>query len=114
MDETTASAVPHNLSRASKETRAVMSHVVSGLFAGIGGLERGLSRAGHHTALLCENDAAAAAVLADRFDVPLHGDVTTLEYLPAETTLVVAGFPCQDLSQAGRTAGIEGARSGLV
>ena len=40
---------------------------VAGLFAGIGGLELGLQRAGHHTALLCENDAAAVAVLKARF-----------------------------------------------
>ncbi|NUS37571.1 MAG: DNA (cytosine-5-)-methyltransferase [Lysobacter sp.] len=91
-----------------------MQHVVAGLFAGIGGLERGLARAGHEAALLCENDPAASAVLQHRFDVHLHDDVRTLKRLPKETTLVVAGFPCQDLSQAGRTAGIEGARSGLV
>jgi len=55
------------------------------------------------------------AVLRERFpDVPLHGDVRTLQHLPAETSLVVAGFPCQDLSQAGATRGIAGARSGLV
>jgi DNA (cytosine-5)-methyltransferase 1 len=65
--------------------------------------------------LLCENDPTASAVLAARFpEVRLHGDVRTLTSLPRETTLVVAGFPCQDLSQAGTTAGIAGARSGLV
>lgn len=91
------------------------AHKVAGLFAGIGGLERGLHRAGHETALLCENDPAAMAVLRHRFaDVPLHGDVCTLRELPDGVSLVVAGFPCQDLSQAGKTAGIAGARSGLV
>jgi DNA (cytosine-5)-methyltransferase 1 len=90
-------------------------HTVVGLFAGVGGLERGLRRAGHVTALLCENDPAAQAVLGTRFsDVPLHGDVRTLKALPPETTLLVAGFPCQDLSQAGKTVGIAGARSGLI
>jgi DNA (cytosine-5)-methyltransferase 1 len=89
-------------------------HTISGLFAGIGGLERGLARGGHVTALLCENDPAASAVLRDKFEASLHGDIRTLKKLPAKTSLVVAGFPCQDLSQAGRTAGIEGARSGLV
>src|ERR1035441_3705174 len=38
-----------------------------GLFAGIGGIELGLSRAGHHTRLLCEIDPAARAVLEPRF-----------------------------------------------
>jgi DNA (cytosine-5)-methyltransferase 1 len=90
-------------------------HTVAGIFAGIGGLERGLARAGHAAALLCENDPGAMAVLRRRFpDVPLHDDVVTLRELPQRTTLVVAGFPCQDLSQAGKTAGIAGSRSGLV
>jgi DNA (cytosine-5)-methyltransferase 1 len=88
---------------------------VAGLFAGIGGLECGLSRAKHHTALLCEIDPAAGAVLDAHFpNIKKHKDVTTLKYLPRGTDLVVAGFPCQDLSQAGMTAGITGDRSGLV
>jgi DNA (cytosine-5)-methyltransferase 1 len=93
------------------------THVVAGLFAGIGGLERGLEKAhaGHITSLLCENDPAAIAVLRARFPrIRLHDDVCTLDALPKKTSLVVAGFPCQDLSQAGNTAGIHGARSGLV
>jgi DNA (cytosine-5)-methyltransferase 1 len=91
------------------------SFVVAGLFAGIGGLELGLHRAGHRTSLLCELDPGARAVLDDRFpSIPKHDDVRTLESLPKETSLLAAGFPCQDLSQAGKTRGIEGARSGLV
>ncbi|WP_330251177.1 DNA (cytosine-5-)-methyltransferase [Nocardia sp. NBC_00565] len=86
-----------------------------GLFAGIGGLELGLGDHGWHTELLCEIDPGAQAVLAARFPgVPLQGDITRLRALPAGTELVAAGFPCQDLSQAGRTAGITGKRSGLV
>lgn len=86
-----------------------------GLFAGIGGLELGLGEQGWSTQMLCEIDPGAQAVLRTRFpDVPLHSDVTKLRALPSDTELVAAGFPCQDLSQAGRTAGITGARSGLV
>ncbi|WP_067825712.1 DNA cytosine methyltransferase [Nocardia inohanensis] len=86
-----------------------------GLFAGIGGLELGLAAHGWRSELLCEIDAGAQAVLAAHFpDVPVHSDVKRLRALPAGTELVAAGFPCQDLSQAGRTAGITGARSGLV
>ncbi|MEW1933869.1 DNA (cytosine-5-)-methyltransferase [Rhodococcus sp. NPDC079359] len=86
-----------------------------GLFAGIGGLELGLAEAGWSTQLLCEIDPGAGAVLRARMpETPLHTDVTTLRSLPGDTELVAAGFPCQDLSQAGRTAGITGARSGLV
>src|SRR4051794_36050734 len=87
---------------------------VAALFAGIGGIEVGLHAAGHETAVLCEWDQAAQRVLRARFpDVPLVGDVAEMDELP-EVDLVTAGFPCQDLSQAGRTAGIEGAQSGLV
>lgn len=87
----------------------------AGLFAGVGGFELGLARAGHRTVLLCEDWNAAVAVLRARFaDVELAHDVRDLPDLPEGVDLVCAGFPCQDLSQAGRTRGIEGARSGLV
>lgn len=98
----------------SKST-SVISHNVAGLFAGVGGIERGLARAGHRAALLCENDSGASEVLRSRFPhVDLCGDIRKLMKLPRKTTLVAAGFPCQDLSQAGKTNGIAGAKSGLV
>ena len=85
------------------------------LFAGIGGLERGLHDAGHATLMTCEIWNPAVAVLSAQFrGVPNRPDVTLLESLPAATELLTAGFPCQDLSQAGMTAGIVGKRSGLV
>lgn len=88
---------------------------VAGLFAGIGGIELGLHRAGHETVLLCENDKGAGAVLGAQFPkVPLVGDVRSLSQLPSGVDLLTAGFPCQDLSQAGATAGIRGDRSSLV
>ncbi|MBL8589295.1 MAG: DNA (cytosine-5-)-methyltransferase [Methylobacteriaceae bacterium] len=88
---------------------------VAGLFAGIGGLELGLRNAGHEAELFAENWSPAAAVLAARFEhVPNVGDVAGLRALPRGVELLAAGFPCQDLSQAGRTAGISGSRSGLV
>src|SRR5689334_296661 len=86
-----------------------------GLFAGIGGLEIGLHEHGWSTDLLCEIDPGAQAVLRKRFSgVAIADDVTKLRSLPEGTALVAAGFPCQDLSQAGMTAGITGTRSGLV
>jgi DNA (cytosine-5)-methyltransferase 1 len=88
---------------------------VVGLFAGIGGIELGLARAGHHATLLCENEAGALAVLRDRFPaVPIQEDVRDLEALPKGAQLLAGGFPCQDLSQAGGTAGIRGEQSGLI
>lgn len=88
---------------------------VAGLFAGIGGLESGLAKAGHATSLLCEIWEPARVVLAQKLtDVPCARDVRELKALPSEVDLLAGGFPCQDLSQAGRTAGIGGTRSGLV
>jgi DNA (cytosine-5)-methyltransferase 1 len=84
------------------------------LFAGIGGLELGFKQAGASTKLLCEVWAPAQTVLRERFpDVPLWSDVGNLRELP-DTDVVSAGFPCTDLSQAGRMAGIQGEASGLV
>lgn len=88
---------------------------VAGLFAGIGGFELGLHRAGHTTALVCDVLPAARAVLEARFPhAEYHHDITSLLSLPSDVDLVCAGFPCQDLSQAGRTAGLQGERSGLI
>ena len=87
---------------------------VAGLFAGVGGIELGLKRAGMHTELLCEYWDPAVAVLGRRFEgVPLVRDVRQLQELPP-VRLVAAGFPCTDLSQAGFTRGIRGEASGLV
>lgn len=94
-------------------TRGAVTTV--GMFAGVGGIELGLARAGHKTNLLVEIEPGARAVLAHRFpNIALHDDVRTLRSLPKDTELLVGGFPCQDLSQAGQTRGIDGSRSGLV
>lgn len=88
---------------------------VVGLFAGIGGIELGLGRAEHETRLVCEIDPSAVAVLEERFPrTKKQHDVCELKAFPKGTDLVSAGFPCQDLSQAGKTAGIAGSRSGLI
>jgi DNA (cytosine-5)-methyltransferase 1 len=87
---------------------------VAGLFAGIGGLELGLKQAGLATAYLCEVWEPARSVLAAHFPgVPMDNDVRAVRKLPS-VDVVTAGFPCTDLSQAGRTAGIFGEQSGLV
>ncbi len=92
---------------------------VAGLFAGIGGIERGFQEAlgddGVSTVLLCESWDAAQKVLEHRFpDTDIHPDVRHLKKLPRGVDVLTAGFPCTDLSQAGRTAGIGGSASGLV
>lgn len=88
-----------------------------GLFAGIGGLELGLESAGKEVSLLCEIDPFAQAVLKHRFpDVELVQDIKklTADSLPKSADTLVGGFPCQDLSQVGRTAGIKGKKSSLI
>lgn len=95
-------------------TAVITNNKVCGLFAGIGGLELGLHRAGYESAMLCEIDPAAAAVLRHRFPkAKIHADVNDLKTLP-DVEIVTAGFPCQDLSMAGYKSGIKGRRSSLV
>jgi len=88
---------------------------VAGLFSGIGGFERGLADSGHETVLMCEIWNPARAVLKQHFpEIACEADIRDLKLLPSDVDLLVGGFPCQDLSQAGLTLGIDGKRSGLV
>lgn len=88
---------------------------VGSLFAGIGGFDLGLERAGFTTAWFCEQDEFCQQVLAKHWpDVPCYPDICELKGEDVEPVEILAGgFPCQDLSYAGRGAGIEGERSGL-
>lgn len=92
-----------------------MPHSILGLFAGIGGMELGLQHAGvDEPSALYEWWEPARLVLAQHFeDADLNGDVLGLRNL-RDATIVTAGFPCTDLSQAGRTSGLEGLASGLI
>lgn len=91
---------------------------IVGTFSGIGGLELPFHRHGHTTAALCDWWAPSQEVLESRFDgVELFGDIADLAgspTFPPDVDVLTAGFPCTDLSQAGRTAGIEGDESGQV
>jgi DNA (cytosine-5)-methyltransferase 1 len=65
--------------------------------------------------MLCEIWEPARAVLSAQLpDLPCERDIRQVKSLPEEIELLAAGFPCQDLSQAGLTAGISGERSSLV
>lgn len=87
------------------------------LCAGYGGLSIAIEWAmGAETAWLAEIDPAARRVLAAHWpDVPLYGDITAIDWSAVSPVDILAGgTPCQDLSQAGRRAGMaEGTRSGL-
>lgn len=88
---------------------------IAGLFSGIGGLELPFHRRGVPTELLCDVWDSSRTVLQSHFpNVPIWKDVANLEHLPEGVKIVTAGFPCTDLSQAGKTAGISGKESGLV
>lgn len=88
---------------------------VAGLFAGIGGFELGMELEGHHAELLCDVLPHSEVVLKKHFpNADYANDVCHINDLPESVDLITAGFPCQDLSQAGRTAGLQGRRSGLI
>ncbi len=96
-----------------------MSLRIGSLFSGIGGLELGLERGisnGAHTVFQVEQNAYCRAVLAKHWpDALRFDDVRTAgaAQLPA-CDVLCGGFPCQDVSNAGRKAGlVEGSRSGL-
>ena len=96
-----------------------MARFVS-LFAGVGGFDLGLEQSGHTCVGQVEIDKNARAILERHWpNVPKHDDVqTAIDWanengLTGTVDLVVGGFPCQDLSVAGKRAGLAGKRSGL-
>lgn len=90
------------------------------LFSGIGGFSLGLERAGMRTVAFCEIEPFCRRVLSKHWpEVPIYEDVRELT---ADTlrrdgitdiNVISGGFPCQDISAAGKREGIKGARSGL-
>lgn len=90
------------------------------LFSGIGGFSLGLERTGgFKTVAFCEIEEYPRKVLAKHWpEVPIYEDVRelTADRLRADginPDCITGGFPCQDISVAGKGAGIEGERSGL-
>ncbi len=85
------------------------------LFSGIGGFSLGLERTGgFKTVAFCEIEEYPRKVLNKHWPkVPCHDDVRTLRAEPGSADIVCGGFPCQDISKAGKRAGVSGARSGL-
>lgn len=93
------------------------------LFSGVGGLDLALKVAAPEAQCVChvEGDLQAANILAARMqdgsldEAPIWSDVRTFDGKPFSGKVdgIIGGFPCQDLSIAGKRAGIHGAKSGL-
>lgn len=96
--------------------RAMRMPTLGSLFAGIGGIDLGFERAGFKTAWQVEIDPYCRRVLARHFpDAERFEDVRNVGAGNLRRVDVIAGgFPCQDISLAGKGAGIDGERSGLV
>ena len=85
------------------------------LFSGIGGIDLGFEMAGIETAWTCEIDDWCNELLQKRFPEANHyRDVKEISKDNVESVDIVSGgFPCQDISTAGKGAGLDGKRSGL-
>lgn len=97
-----------------------MKLTVLDLFSGIGGFSLGLENAGHRTVGFCENNPNCRRVLKKHWpQIPIFPDVRELNYEILQfygahrPQIICGGFPCQDISCAGKQRGITGERSGL-
>lgn len=90
---------------------------VGSLFSGYRGLDMAVeSVTGGRTVWVCDNDPGASRILAHHHpDVPNLGDITKVDWSTVEPVdVTTGGFPCQDVSHAGKRAGLRpDTRSGL-
>ena len=104
-----------------RQTKLVLMLTGVSLFAGVGGFDLAMQRQGVKVVASVEIDKKCNEVLAQHFpDATQFTDVTTVTgkdlidagFTP-RTGIITGGFPCQDLSVAGKRAGLAGERSGL-
>ena len=88
---------------------------VGSLFSGIGGIELGFEWEGFKTIWFIEKEPYCQAVLKKHWPwTPIYGDITTVDFSKLERpAILTGGFPCQDISNAGKRKGITGERSSL-
>lgn len=88
---------------------------VGSLFSGIGGIEIGFEREGFETVWCVERDLYAQQILRKRFPKTIiYGDITQIDFATVpKIDILTRGFPCQDISNAGKRVGITGSRSSL-
>lgn len=90
---------------------------IGSFFTGTGGLDMAAEAAfGATTAWVSDIDKGACKILAHRYpDVPNLGDITSIDWSTVEPVdIITGGSPCQDLSHAGKRAGMtDGTRSNL-
>ena len=84
-------------------------------FSGIGGFSLAARwLGGFETVQFVERDPYCQQILRKHWpDVPIHDDICTFNPERGSADVVVGGFPCQDISKAGKGAGLAGSRSGL-
>jgi DNA (cytosine-5)-methyltransferase 1 len=93
-----------------------MRYTLGSLFSGIGGLEMGLEMTGRfETVWQSEVDPFCQSILERNFvKAKQLGDINEINEHEIEAVDVICGgFPCQDVSTAGRGAGLDGERTGL-
>ena len=85
------------------------------LFSGIGGIDLGFEMAGIKTSWTCEIDDWCHTLLKERFpDAKHYRDIMEINKKSLQRVDIISGgFPCQDISTAGKGAGLDGKRSGL-
>jgi DNA (cytosine-5)-methyltransferase 1 len=94
-----------------------MTLKIGSLFTGYGGLDQAVTTVtGAETVWVSDIDKGACKILAHRYpNTPNLGDITTVDWASVEPVdILTGGFPCQDVSHAGKRAGLkDGTRSGL-
>lgn len=89
---------------------------IGSLFSGIGGIEVGFDKAGFETIWFVEKDKYAQQVIKKNWgaDAVIYDDITKLDFKTVpKVDILTGGFPCQDISTAGKGIGITGSRSSL-